>query len=315
MRKIKYNIIYFNSDINILVKKIEDINKYKGVYGVPRGGLLLAMCISERCDIPLLDELPDTENSIFPVLVVDDIIDSGLTREKYSEYDFICLHSRIDYNSFCNMFPDNVMTKYVNILDRDAWVDYWWEKENDSITNIVTRLIEYIGDDPLREGLKETPERYNKAINHLFSGYNSHPKDIIKTFSAENYDEIILLKDIELYSMCEHHILPFYGKAHVAYIPDKKIIGISKLARLVDLYARRLQIQERIGEQVTSILMKYLEPKGAACIIEAEHLCMKMRGVEKQNSIMSTSSLKGIFLQKNTDGYAAREELLRLIKN
>jgi len=132
------------------------------------------------------------------------------------------------------------------------------------------------------------------------------------TFSADGYDQIILLKDIELYSMCEHHMLPFFGKAHVAYIPhpDKKIVGISKLARLVDIYARRLQIQERIGEQVTSALMKYLEPQGAACIIEAVHMCMRMRGVAKQQSIMCTSSLKGAFFTSA----GARIELMSLIK-
>ena len=132
----------------------------------------------------------------------------------------------------------------------------------------------------------------------------------MKVFDSETYDQIVLLKDVELFSTCEHHMLPFIGKAHIAYIPDGKVLGLSKLARLLEIYARRLQIQERIGEQVTSALMDYLKPKGAACIIEAKHLCMQMRGVEKQHSMMITSSLKGVFLTNES----ARIELMGLIK-
>ena len=176
----------------------------------------------------------------------------------------------------------------------------------------ITQQLQYIGEDPSREGLVDTPKRIIKSWDELYCGYNQEPKDVMTTFSADGYDQIILLKDIELYSMCEHHMLPFFGKAHVAYIPhpEKKIVGISKLARLVDIYARRLQIQERIGEQVTSALMKYLEPQGAACIIEATHMCMRMRGVAKQQSVMCTSSLKGAFFTSA----GARIELMGLIK-
>ena len=175
---------------------------------------------------------------------------------------------------------------------------------------IIYNLLLAIGEDPEREGLKDTPKRIVKSWEELYSGYNKNPKDLLTVFNAGTYDQIILLKDIEFYSTCEHHMLSFSGKAHVAYLPNKKIIGISKLARLVDIYARRLQIQERIGEQVTTALMKYLKPKGAACVLEAGHLCMKCRGANKQNSIMVTSSLKGVF----KEDMKAREELLRLIK-
>jgi GTP cyclohydrolase I len=146
----------------------------------------------------------------------------------------------------------------------------------------------------------------------IYQGYDQNPRDILTTFSANGHDQIILLKNIEIYSMCEHHMLPFFGKAHIAYLPNPKgkIVGISKLARLLDIYARRLQIQERVGEQVTSALMEYLKPQGAACIIEATHMCMRMRGVEKQNSIMTTSSMKGIFLED----IAAKNELINLIR-
>lgn len=170
--------------------------------------------------------------------------------------------------------------------------------------------LKSIGEDPDREGLVKTPSRIIRSWDEIYSGYHESPEELFTTFEAGNYDQIVLLKDIEMYSMCEHHMLPFFGKAHIAYIPNERVIGISKLARLLDVYARRLQIQERIGQQVTADLMKYLNPKGAACIIEATHMCMKMRGVGKQNSVMTTSSLKGVFLEE----VSARTELLQLIK-
>lgn len=190
-------------------------------------------------------------------------------------------------------------------------------KENDHLDNIkksyqedaIRGIFKFIGEDPTREGLIDTPKRIVKSWNELYKGYSQKPEDILTVFE-EDCDEIVLLKNIELYSMCEHHNLPFIGKAHVAYLPDKRVIGISKLARLVDIYARRMQIQERIGNQVTEALMKHLKPLGAACVIEAQHLCMQMRGVGKQNSVMVTSSMKGAFMEKGE----ARQELLQLIK-
>lgn len=192
-------------------------------------------------------------------------------------------------------------------------MEYIIEKSSqgeDSIQQTIVRQLEYIGEDPNREGLKETPNRSVQAWGEIFAGYQKDPANLLTTFNTDGYDQMILSRDIEVYSMCEHHILPFFGKAHVAYIPGERIIGISKLARLVDIYARRLQIQERLGEQVTSAMMEHLKPKGAACIIEAQHLCMMMRGVGKQNSVMITSSLKGMFLENSF----ARNELLQLIR-
>lgn len=175
---------------------------------------------------------------------------------------------------------------------------------------VVKEQLYLIGEDIYREGLIDTPKRVVKSWQELFSGYGKDPKDLLTVFDADGCDQIVLLKDIEVYSMCEHHMLPFFGKAHVAYIPNGRVIGISKLARLVDLFSRRLQIQERIGEQVTAAIMEYLNPKGAACIIEAQHMCMKMRGVGKQNSVMTTSSMKGVFFTNPS----AKEELMQLIK-
>ena len=176
----------------------------------------------------------------------------------------------------------------------------------------IRQQMSYIGEDISREGLLDTPKRIIRMWDEIYAGYKQKPEDVLTTFAADGYDQIILLKDIELYSMCEHHNLPFIGKAHIAYLPDPKgkIVGISKLARLLDIFAKRMQIQERLGEQVTEAIMTLLKPQGAACIIEAQHLCMRMRGVSKQNSIMVTSSMKGAFLTNNE----ARQELLWLIK-
>lgn len=174
----------------------------------------------------------------------------------------------------------------------------------------ISDFLCYIGEEESRDGLVETPKRVVNSWEFIFSGYRKDPINIIKTFEAENYDQLVLLKDVEMFSMCEHHILPFFGKASIGYIPNGKVIGVSKLARLLEIYSRRLQIQERIGEQVTDALMNLLGAKGAGCVIEAKHLCMQMRGVEKQHSIMVTSSLKGVLLTESK----ARNEFMQLIK-
>lgn len=180
----------------------------------------------------------------------------------------------------------------------------------DPIENNLREQLTYIGEDPDREGLKDTPQRIVRSWNELYRGYRQDPRQLLRHFDAETYDQIVLLRGSEFYSMCEHHMLPFTGIAHVAYIPNGRVLGISKLARLLDIYARRLQIQERIGEQVTAFLMEEVGAKGAACVIEASHLCMRMRGCNKQNSVMVTSSMKGVFLENAT----ARAELMGLLK-
>jgi GTP cyclohydrolase I len=180
--------------------------------------------------------------------------------------------------------------------------------------DFVKGILEHIEPDQkkgLREGLKNTPKRVVESWDELYSGYNQNPKEILDaTFNGEGYDGIVLLKDIEFYSTCEHHLLSFTGKAHVAYIPTTKIVGISKLARLVEVYAKRLQNQERITTQVADSLVKYLKPLGAAVIIEASHDCMGCRGVKKSHAIMTTSAMRGVFFDKAE----ARSELMQLIK-
>ena len=173
----------------------------------------------------------------------------------------------------------------------------------------IREILKYIGEDPDRDGLKETPDRVVRSWVEMFSGYNQDPHSVLKTFE-DGYDEMVLLKNIEFSSTCEHHFLPFMGEAHIAYIPNKRVIGISKLARVLEIYSRRLQIQERLCAEVTKALDEVLTPLGSACILEASHLCMVCRGVKKQHSVMVTSSLTGVFRNKPE----VRQELFSLIR-
>ena len=178
--------------------------------------------------------------------------------------------------------------------------------------NAVKILLEYLEGDCTREGLLDTPKRVIESWDEIFSGYDEDPSEILdSTFNGEGYDGIVLLKDIEFHSTCEHHLQPFNGKAHVAYIPTDRIVGISKLSRIVDLHARRLQNQERITKSVADDLEAHLKPLGAGVIIEASHGCMRCRGVKKQTAVMTTSAMRGVFFDKPE----ARQELLQLIKN
>jgi len=180
----------------------------------------------------------------------------------------------------------------------------------ESIGSEVTKILRALGEDPDREGLLRTPERVAKAMQFLTQGYTQDPRVILeKALFREDYSEIILVKDIEIFSLCEHHMLPFIGKAHVAYIPDGRIVGLSKIPRVVDLYARRLQVQERLTLQIRDAIQEVLQPQGVGVVIEARHLCMIMRGVQKQHSITTTSAMSGQFFDPST-----REEFMRLIR-
>jgi len=176
----------------------------------------------------------------------------------------------------------------------------------------VYTLLKYLESDPNREGLSDTPKRVIESWDEIFSGYNTNAADLLQaTFNAEGYDGIVLLSNIEFHSTCEHHLQPFSGKAHVAYIPVDRIVGISKLARIIDHHALRLQNQERITNDVANDLVEHLSPLGAAVIIQAAHGCMRCRGVKKQNAIMTTSAMRGVFFEKQE----ARNELMQLIEN
>mgnify|MGYP003684969493 FL=1 len=172
-----------------------------------------------------------------------------------------------------------------------------------------SKIIDLLGEDNEREGLEKTPMRAAKAMKFLTEGYEKDPKQILQSaMFSEHYNEMVIVKDIELYSLCEHHMLPFFGKAHIAYIPNGKIVGLSKIPRVVDVFARRLQVQERLTEQILDCINDTLQPKGVAVVIEASHMCMMMRGVQKQNSTTTTSGFRGTF--KETD---KRNEFLKLI--
>ncbi len=178
--------------------------------------------------------------------------------------------------------------------------------------DLIFKLLETLGEDPKREGLFHTPKRVSASLKYLTSGYLENPIDVLKkAIFNEEYDEMVIVRDIEMFSLCEHHLLPFFGKCHIAYIPNKKIVGLSKIARVVNIYARRLQVQERLTQQIANTIEEVLQPKGVAVVIEALHLCMVMRGVEKQNPHIITSSMLGLF-RKNR---STRMEFMNLIKN
>ena len=188
-------------------------------------------------------------------------------------------------------------------------LDRWDEKTTAALTEHYRGILNLIGEDKDREGLKDTPERVAKSIQFLTQGYGTDPADILRTaMFTEDYSEMVIVKDIELFSMCEHHMLPFIGKAHVAYIPDGQIMGLSKAARLVEVFSRRFQVQERLTEQVAQAVWDTIHPMGVGVVVEAYHLCMMMRGVEKQNSKTITSAMRGVFLSDKK----TRDEFLRL---
>ena len=185
------------------------------------------------------------------------------------------------------------------------------EKNKTTIATHIAEILPLLDEDPNREGLIKTPERVAKAWQHLTKGYRQDPEEILRSaLFREDYRQMVIVKDIDLFSLCEHHLLPFYGKAHVAYIPNGYITGLSKIARVVDVFARRLQVQERLTLQIKECIQKTLNPMGVMVVIEAQHMCMLMRGVEKQNSITTTSDFTGVFKEQRT-----REEFISLIKS
>ena len=267
------------------------------LYGVPRGGVYAAQAVQLQLrESGQYSELvTDPSEAHF---LIDDIIDSGATQCFYANYP-------IPFLALVNKLADKHHAQL-------GWVTFPWEQMNNETgpEESVRRIIEYIGDDPNREGLKDTPSRVVRSYSELFGGYGSDVKSALKTFEDGTCDEMVVVKDIEFTSFCEHHMLPFTGKAHVGYVPNGRIVGLSKVARVVDMFARRLQVQERLTSQIAEALMgEPLSPVGVGCMIEASHSCMSCRGVRKQTAVTITSDLRGVFRE-----HAVRAEFLSLIR-
>lgn len=191
------------------------------------------------------------------------------------------------------------------------YLEEYNEQVTDELKNNFKRIIEQLGEDPEREGIVKTPERAAKAMQFLMQGYIANPEQLLRdAMFSEDYDEMVVVKDIELYSLCEHHMLPFFGKAHIGYIPDGQIVGLSKIPRVVDVFARRMQVQERLTHDILECINNTLKPQGVAVVIEAQHMCMMMRGVQKQNSVTTTSGFRGQFQKIET-----RNEFMKLISS
>lgn len=278
-----------NLEYKIRTLKVKDIIS---VYPVPRGGVPVAYLMDKnRFRIAASPESAD--------VIIDDIVDSGSTKERY-----------------LSKYPDKL---FVGLIDKDQdnikdlWVVFPWESSDStaSITDSVIRMLQYIGENPSRGGLLETPSRVVKAWDHWFGGYDKDPVDLLKVFDdgAENYDQMVTVKDIPIYSHCEHHLAPIFGTATISYIPNGKIVGLSKLSRLADIYSRRLQVQERLTDQIADALNQNLKPLGVGVIIKARHLCMESRGICQQGHQTITTALRGVI----KEDVEARNEFLRLI--
>lgn len=270
------------------------------LYAIPRGGIPAMYAILGMAEPLVLSRLRVTEDPSEADIFIDDIIDSGETMRRYSdEYPGRPFYALVDKTSG----EDSTL----------GWVVFPWEgmQENGLESNVV-RLLQYIGEDPAREGLLETPMRVAAAWSEWCSGYAVDPKHVLKSFEdgAANYDEMVLVKDIPFYSHCEHHLAPFFGTASVAYIPQGRIVGLSKLSRLVDVFARRLQVQERLTAQIVDALVEGLAPKGAGVLIKARHLCMESRGIQQQGHTTLTCALRGAM----KDDAKARNEFLDLTR-
>lgn len=269
--------------------------KYSSIYAIPRGGLYAGLRLSELLRIPLTDN--PLEEQVDSCLIVDDLEDSGKTIAPYLEkgYDTAVIYSK-----------NKPASTYCFETVGQEWLEFPYEQtERDEEDNIV-RMLETLGEDASREGLRDTPKRVMKFYREFLS-----PEEFnFTTFEGESYDEMIIQKDIPFFSLCEHHLAPFFGTATVAYIPDGKIVGLSKLARTVDLYARKLQNQERITSQIAEKLQKELEPRGVAVTLKARHFCMEMRGIKTHDVQTITSKLTGFF----KDDAKARAEYLEYIR-
>lgn len=283
-----------------LVKGLSETHRTY-IYGVPRGGIPAAYAVAWRlakrqgaCTV--------VDNPAAAGVIIDDLVDSGKTRERFADKPFGALFSK-------KQGPWHYGTE----VDPATWLVFPWEgSEIGSADDIITRMLQFIGEDPAREGLRETPARVIKAWREeWFSGYGKKPEEVLKAFAdgSEDYDEMILVKDIPVYTHCEHHLAPFFGVAHIGYVPRRKIVGLSKLSRLVDIFARRLQVQERLTTQIAGALQEHLQPAGVGVVIQCRHLCMESRGIQRQGALTTTSKMLGVMMSKPE----ARAELFSLI--
>lgn len=264
-------------------------------YPVPRGGVPVAYALQSL--VPMVFVETPSEADVF----IDDLIDSGSTCERYCDE-----HPGVPFFALLDKRTDEQF--------KDQWIVFPWEVTDEgadeSGNDIIVRLLQLIGEDANREGLLETPARVVKAWRHWCSGYDKNPADLLKVFKdgAEKYDQMVLVKDIPIYSHCEHHLAAIIGTASIAYIPNGKIVGLSKLSRLADMFARRLQVQERLTDQIADALVEHLQPIGVGVIIKARHLCMESRGVCQQGHHTVTTALRGAI----KDEPQTRSEFLRL---
>ena len=255
-----------------------------GVYGIPTGGSFVAMMISKEYGLPLLDA-PRNSNT----LIVDDLVDSGKTMRPY-------LSTEYRYCEALLRKPTSPKDVAVDAPEFDDWIQFPWEHAA-APHDAVIRLLEYVGENPKREGLIDTPRRYLKALKELTTGYNEKPDEILSRVFTETYDQMVIVRGIEFWSLCEHHILPFRGRAVVGYVPQGKVLGLSKIARLVHCFARRLQVQERMTEQIAHALDEAMKPAGVGVLISGWHTCMAMRGIKTEGE-MITSCLLGVMRDK-----------------
>lgn len=268
-------------------------------YGVPRGGIAASGMVATAFQTLLANlnvkvAVEWTRNPATADAIIDDLVDSGSTRDRYRaafpEVPFLALLDKTD---------EDLPSHY-----RDSWLVFPWEiseeRGDESATDIVVRLLEYIGEDPHREGLRETPARFLKAWSEWASGYKVDPASVLKTFTdgAEEADEMVIVHNIPIVSKCEHHLADITGYAHVGYIPNGRIIGLSKIPRLVEIYSRRLQVQERLTGQIGKALWDHLQPLGVAVTITAAHGCMSTRGVKIHGSVTTTAKMLGAFRDK-----------------
>lgn len=289
----------YQNDIRELEKKLEKLD-ILNIFGIPRGGHYPAGIIAHDLSVKqIFNPAEITEKT----LIVDDLFDSGKTLQEYMQ--------KYPKSEFAVVYAKNQTPKkcYVGQYVAKKWLVFP-DENGCGIEENLKRTLQYIGEDTTREGLIETPSRMRKAYDEIFAGYKTNPLELVKTFSEGCCKEMVILKNCEFFSTCEHHFLPFFGHISVGYMPRKKVIGVSKIARLVDCFSKRMQIQERMTAQIADFLENELDALGVFVICEGVHFCMTSRGIRKQDASMITSAIRGEFISNS----AARAEFLALVQ-